>query len=327
MKSLVRYALENDGDIQPLIIPDKMMTPGGLFNPSVFLDNDGKLLCNIRHCQYTLFHAEKLKYEHHYGPLVYLHPEDDVTLTTTNYIATLDSSYKVDKVIRVDTSNLDVKPIWTFVGLEDARVVRWDNKLYYTGVRRDTTKNGKGRMELSEIELTPKQADEISRTRIPTPNNVDTYCEKNWMPIIDQPYRYVKWSNPTEVVEYDPENHVTNQVHIGEYVKKPTDYRGGSQVIPFGKYYIAITHNVVMHPSEAGRKNATYRHAVIIWDKNWNVVKYTKFFSFMDNLIEFCCGIAIVDDNVLISFGAQDNAAYIVKLPIDNFKKYIEEVV
>jgi len=327
MTSFVRYALENGGDIQPLIVPENMITPGGLFNPSIFLDTDGKVITNIRHCQYTLYHSEKLKYEHSYGPLVYLHPEDDITLTTTNYLTILDDDFKVAKALTVDTSELDVKPIWTFIGLEDARVVRWDNKLYYTGVRRDTTKNGQGRMELSEIELTPKSAKEISRVRIPTPRDKDSYCEKNWMPIIDQDYRYVKWSNPTEVVEYDPINHVTNQVHVGEYTNKSCDFRGGSQVIPFGNHYIAISHTCFMHPSEAKRKNATYRHSIIVWDKNWNIVKYSKLFSFMDNLVEFCCGMTVVNDDVLISFGIQDNAAYVVKLPIEAFNKYIIEVV
>ena len=37
--------------------------------------------------------------------------------------------------------------------LEDARLIKWLNKYYLSGVRRDTTPNGVGRMELSEIEI------------------------------------------------------------------------------------------------------------------------------------------------------------------------------
>ena len=54
---------------------------------------------------------------------------------------------------KIDTGVLDVKPLWDFVGLEDARLVKWDDKYYMCGVRRDTTTNGQGRMELSEIEI------------------------------------------------------------------------------------------------------------------------------------------------------------------------------
>jgi len=328
MINFVRYALENGGDIQPLIVPAEMMTPGGLFNPSILLDKDGKMIVNIRHCQYTLYHAEKQKYEHHFGPLVYVHPENDVTLTTTNYLGFLNDDLKMTNVLRVDTSKLDVKPIWTFVGLEDVRLTRWDDKLFYTGVRRDTTKNGQGRMELSEIEFTPKYAKEIQRQRIPVLENTNSYCEKNWMPIIDQPYRYVKWCNPTEVVEFDPEKNKLHQVFCSkEKANIQYDFRGGSQVIPFGKHYIALTHITMMHPSITKRKNATYRHAFVIWDKKWNVIKHSKMFSFLDHLIEFACGIAAVGNNIIITFGTQDNSAYVLKIPVEAFTKFVEEVV
>ena len=36
-----------------------------------------------------------------------------------------------------------------FIGLEDGRLLKWNDKYYLTGVRRDTTTNGQGRMELS----------------------------------------------------------------------------------------------------------------------------------------------------------------------------------
>ena len=35
----------------------------------------------------------------------------------------------------------------------------------------------------------------------------------------------------------------------------------------------------------------------------------------MDALIEFNCGLAEVGDDLLITFGFQDNAAYILKMP------------
>ncbi len=35
-------------------------------------------------------------------------------------------------------SELDVPPVWTFIGLEDGRLVKWDEKYYLIGVRRDT---------------------------------------------------------------------------------------------------------------------------------------------------------------------------------------------
>lgn len=324
MSNFVTKTLEAGGSIHPLLIPIEMGTNGtGLFNPSVYIDN-GEIIVNVRHCQYTIYHAELGKFEHQWGPLCYLCPEDDLTLTTTNYLCKMNSDLTPKKIYRVDTSKLDVTPIWEFVGLEDCRIMRWDGKLYYCGVRRDTTPNGQGRMELSEIVVDDKSAREVSRYRIPSTFKDDSYCEKNWVPILDMPYHFIKWSNPTEIVKVDMEKKTTEQVFLGTYVPMPYDFRGGSQVIRYGDKFITIAHVLTkFHKSEAGRKNAQYRHCFIVWDKDWNVVKYGDIFDFMGGEIEFCCGLAEYNGNFLVTFGFQDNAAYILNVP----RSVIEEFV
>ena len=320
MSNFVTRALNAGGSLHPLIIPTTFGTNGtGLFNPSVYVDGK-QLLVNVRHCQYTIYHAEKGKFEHQWGPLCYLCPEDDLTLTTTNYLCKMDKNLNMGEIQKVDTSKLDVPPIWEFVGLEDCRIVRWGGKLYLSGVRRDTTTNGQGRMELSEI----VDGREVSRYRIPSTFNDDSYCEKNWVPILDMPFHYVKWSNPTEIVRVDMEKKVTEQVFVGKHVPMPYDFRGGSQVIPYGDYRITIAHVLTkFHTSEAGRKNAQYRHCFIVWDKEWNVVKYGEVFDFMGGEIEFCCGLAEYEGRFLVTFGYQDNAAYLLEVP----RSLIEEMI
>ena len=293
------------------------MTNGtGLMNPSIYVDN-GLLLCTIRHVNYTLYHSENKKFQHRYGPLQYLHPENDRHLRTWNYLAILNDDVSVKSIVSIDTSRLDVEPIWEFVGLEDARLVRWDNKLYLSGVRRDTTPNGQGRMELSELRAKTTFVEEISRARLPAPGANDSYCEKNWMPVLDQPYHYVKWTNPTEVVKYDPNTKTTTTVHLDQSSHIPglPDFRGGSQVIPYGDYYLAVTHEVDLAKHETGEKDAVYEHRFIVWDRNWNLVKYTDSFSFLRADVEFCCGAAWWNGNLLLSFGFQDNAAFILSMP------------
>ena len=207
---LVKSVLDAGGSIHPLIIPAEKTNGTGLMNPSIYIDN-GTLMCNIRHVNYTLYHSENKKFQHRYGPLQYLHPENDRHLRTWNYLATLNPDLSIKKILNIDTKKLDVEPIWEFVGLEDGRLFRWDNKLYLSGVRRDTTTNGQGRMELSELNIRFDDVKEVKRTRIPAPGTNDSYCEKNWMPIIDQPYHYVKWTNPTEVVRYDIDTNTTSK--------------------------------------------------------------------------------------------------------------------
>lgn len=324
MDNFVKKVLSCGGDIKPLIIPANLTNGTGLFNPSLFVDGD-RIFINVRHCQYTLYHSECGKYEHAYGPLVYLNPEDDITLTTTNYFGELDANLNIKYINPVDTSELDKEPIWEFVGLEDARVVKWDNKFYLCGVRRDTTTNGQGRMELSEISFTPHEVKEISRFRIPAPDDEEhvSYCEKNWMPILDQPYHFLKWCNPCQVVKTNVKEQTCETVVLGNEKPFKWDQRGGSQVIPWKDGYLALTHQTKLFNSEAGRKDGIYRHRLIYWDKNWNLIKSSEPFDFMGAWIEFSCGMGIYKENILMTFGFQDNAAYVLKTTDD----VIEEVL
>lgn len=311
--NFVSKVLDAGGILSPLLIYDLTYNGTSIFNPSIYLDGS-KLLVNIRHCQYTLYHSEKNKFEHQFGPLLYLNPEDDISLTTKNYLCELDDNLRISKAQPIDTSQFDVKPLWEFVGLEDIRLVRWDNKLYGIGVRRDTTPNGVGRMEMSEI----IDGKEVSRARIPAPPPDNTYCEKNWMPIVDMPFHFVKWCNPTEVVKVDPIKRKCETVFLGNYTQQSYDFRGGSQVIPIGDYRVCCVHLVDLFKSDAGKKNGIYKHCFVVWDKNWNVVRYTEPFSFMGAQIEFCAGMTQdLNGDFLISFGFQDNAAYILKVPKD----------
>jgi hypothetical protein len=240
----------------------------------------------------------------------------------------LNEDLSIRSFVKIDTSKFDTyEPMWDFVGLEDVRLVVWDDKLYATGVRRDTTTNGQGRMELSELEIVDGNVVEVSRKRIPPPNDVNSYCEKNWMPVIDKEYTYIKWCNPTEVVTVDPNTVSSKTVHIGEFYSAPNDFRGGTQVIPFvDGYRFALVHEVDLFKSEHGRKDAVYRHRFVVWDENWNVVKFTKDFSMMNGHVEFAVGMCYgKEDEILITFGFQDNAAYILKTNLTDIVEFIND--
>ena len=73
---------------------------------------------------------------------------------------------------------------------------------------------------------------------------------------------------------------------------------------------------------EFNRKDGDYSHRVLIWDNDWNIKHISEPFSFMDGEIEFCTGLTEYNNNLLITFGFQDNAAYLLKMPIEYFEKY-----
>lgn len=326
MNNFAKLALDNGGSIHPLIIPSEFNQGLGLMNPSILIDNN-KILVNLRAVNYTFYHSEEKLFQHQWGPLTYVHPENDLHLRTDNYYLELNEDFEIVRINKIDTSKFDTyEPLWEFVGLEDGRLIRWGNKLYLTGVRRDTTTNGQGRMELSELEVGENYVKEISRFRIPTPIDPHSYCEKNWMPILNIPYQYVKWTNPTEVVKVDVENNKSDQI-ISKTKTIPVNrgIRGGSQVIPWRNKYIALTHEVDLFNSEVGRKDAVYRHRFVVWDKDWNIINYSKDFAFMDGHVEFSVGMTEYGEDFLITFGFQDNAAYLLKVSQKTVEDFIHE--
>lgn len=309
-RNICKTSLLNGGTLNPLILPQNP-NGTGTCNPSI-IKIDNKVYVVIRHVQYALYHSEfEQKFHSPYGQLVYLNPENDISLTTNNYLGEYDlDTGKLTNVQHVDTSNFDKKPLWEFVGLEDARLINWENNFLLSGVRRDTTTNGQGRMEISYL----KNNKEISRNRIEIEK--DSYCEKNWMPILDKPYQYVKWCNPTEIVEVNPLTNVaTTKILKEQNIKTSRDLRGGSQVVRYKDYWVCVTHEVDLWYSEQNNKDSEYYHRILVWDDDWNIVSISDEFKFMDAQIEFCCGLLYDNNNFYFTFGFQDNSAYVLKMP------------
>jgi len=307
--NLVQKAVGQGGKLAPLAIPG---TFGGM-NPSVFIDPDGDILVNVRVVNYILYHSEnEQRFPSRWGPLAYLHPEKDQRLVTENYVVRLNSNLEITDCAKVEMLELH-QPIWEFVGLEDARLVYWDD-YYLIGVRRDTTNNGVGRMEKSKVSIDKDTwtIKEISRERIEVPSQ--SYCEKNWMPIVDKPFHFVKWHSPIEVMK--AEGTMAQQVALKQGIQPEKDQRGGSQLIRWGSVYIAITHEVDLFKNYLQQKDGIYRHRLCVYDDDLNLVGISpESFSFLDGRIEFCVGAAEYEGDLLVSFGFQDNAAFVLRVP------------
>jgi len=317
--NLVKLSLENGGSIKPLIIPGEEIGGTGLCNASVYIDDNKDILVNIRHVGYVMHHVEfNQKYWGLWGCMQYMNPEDFLYLETKNYLCKLNEDLDIIEYKKIDTSKFDKDPLWDFIGQEDARIFRWDKKLFACGVRRDIDTIGTGRMEMSQV----KNYKEVSRERIEVPES-DNYLEKNWMPVLDMPYHFIRHADPLELVKINCKENNCEVIIKRSWDEKISnkklancDLRGGSQVIPFGDYRLCITHECFFpwHPVGNG-KDAHYYHRFLFYDKEWNIVKVSKRFKFMDAMIEFNCGLADSGDDLLITFGYQDNAAYILKMP------------
>ena len=107
MQNLVKQVIQAGGSITPLIIPSDLTNGTGLMNPSIIVKNE-KIIVIIRHVNYTFYHSEKKLFQHPYGPLTYIHPENDNHLRTWNWYCEISDDLEIKKYCRIDTSKFDI---------------------------------------------------------------------------------------------------------------------------------------------------------------------------------------------------------------------------
>jgi len=175
-----------------------------------------------------------------------------------------------------------------------------------------------------ELSLINDNCDEISRKRIEAPDP-SAYCEKNWMPIIDLPYHYIKWTNPLEIVKVNTDTNTSEVVISKPQVGTHNNLRGGTQVIPFGKGHLCIIHECKLWYNVAENRNVLYTHRWVLFDKDWNIEHISNSFSFMNGDVEFATGMCEYNGEILITFGFQDNSAFLLRIPTNRVKELIYE--
>jgi hypothetical protein len=136
------------------------------------------------------------------------------------------------------------------------------------------------------------------------------------MPVLDKPYHFVKWTNPTEVVKVDLATLKASRVRpVGIPKLELPDFRGGSQIIPWHGRYVGVVHECDLTKNRMGQKDATYRHRFVVYDRDLKLIRVGDSFSFMGGRVEFCCGLAEYEGDLLLSFGFQDNCAFLLRVP------------
>lgn len=328
VKYFVNFCLMGGATVTPLDIDIHDPMWPGYCNPSIMWDEkDQNFKMIIRNVNYVLHGATDFtKNWSNWGPVYYSIPvEDGRNLKTQNFIGVnKDPSHEPWEFQLIKTNKYT--PIWEFQGEEDARIIRWDNKLYTTGVRRDDNREGRGRMEL--MHLSENGFQEISRVKVGAVNE-NSYCEKNWMPIKDMPFHYVQLANPTVVVKTDPKTGKTYEVVHKDRVEGMIDenfdlLRGSSQVVRWGDYWIALVHTCEMWWTSSERKFAKYCHVFVVWDNDWNIIKMSPLFNFANYGVEFTCGLEYHDGKFYIPFAIEDNFVFLMIADENIIRNFID---
>lgn len=323
----VAYCLHNGGHISNTGFNNWNTFFPSYCNPSIYWDKDKARFLLIQRTVSYFLHASKGNYWDDWGPLHYIIPQERYNfLETVNYMG--QTTNPMDGFTFSPIEMKERVHQWEFHGLEDARCVRWNGKLYAIGVRRDDNPTGVGRMEMCELDENFK---EMGAVKLKGPNGDRQYCIKNWMPVIDMPYWFIDTAaNPTRLVCVNP-----NTGEITSMIERPAEKkfdgfdmpRGSSQCIPWGNegHHLCIVHTCQMYYTGNKRKFARYLHAFVEYDKDWNIHRISPLFSFDDLYVEFCIGMTMKDNEVYISFALQDNCSYVLQTNFTTIEKFMEE--
>ena len=111
-----------------------------------------------------------------------------------------------------------------------------------------------------------------------------------------------------------------------EAPKALTSQSGGSAVVPFGKNFIGIVHQKYggyVLDDGVHAPLMTYTHKVVIYGPNFDILGVSHKFIFEGARVEFCGGIAILNDSVILSYGVWDNQAVITRVDIKEFLRLL----
>lgn len=309
----IKYLLENGAEIAPLEINYDEVETLASMNPSIWITNDGIGYINVRAVNYNLFDSRYREFTQDDQPTAYV-CKDTYHLKTENYFGTINiDTLEINDISKVQMMNLH-DPVWQFWGLEDARVIKWDENIYLCGVRRDIKENGEGRMELSKIENIDNTWTETERVRIPAADDDTAYLEKNWMPIVDKPWNWLKWSSPIEFAYFNIDEKELKITFTGDNAWDC--YRGDSHLVKIDDNYYCFVHlvdNMQLRP-ETNARIAIYLHSILKFDSNLHYIGNCGTFMYDKRIpTEFGCGLAIYNDTCYLTYSENDAAAYIVK--------------
>lgn len=263
--------------------------PGGRkpMNPSVCVHNR-ELWCVVRAVNYEIHEKGRYSID-----------DADGVVRTENYLGRLqlDGGF-VEPTLMLD---LDSSPRQKsqIAGYEDVRLVSIDGAL--TGSATVCDRDPNGRRLIARLHLDDRG--NVIRADV-QPSNQEH--EKNWMPLaVNGKFAWIYSIDPTAILP-------------GPLRSCPfaLEHQRGGATIAFGNGYLCVTHEVI--DTHEGR---IYLHRFVRLDDKFNVTAVTSTWVFAHHGIEFCCGMALDGDSLILSYGVHDKEAWIAQIDVKEIEQ------
>jgi tetratricopeptide (TPR) repeat protein len=235
-------------------------------------------------------------------------------IMTMNRFVELSPDYMIlnDKVF--DVTNTTGR----YVGIEDVRIFSSEDDLLFIGTGQH--KNGNlgivyGNYDINKNEL---EVNEMKSTF------TDNSCEKNWVFTDYQNETHIiyKWC-PLQICKINRENHTINLVEERKMPKIFNRTRGSSCGF---KYLNKQTNQneiwFVVHIASYEQPRHYY-DMIAVFDESLNLLRYSAPFKYEDVPIQYCIGLIVKDESVMINYSTWDRTT---RVGIYS-KKYIDSLV
>ncbi len=281
------------------------ITPGYTqFNPSIVATEEGWLV-NVRSSNYRI---RDWRYV--------IPPEDGDYIRTHNHLVELTDDLQVKSATKLDVQY--PKTNFFADGLEDIRLNTIDGKLHFSvTLRNHAPWDGLCRIAVGQIE----QNRVVGLQVLDSPRQQH---EKNWMPFTGQK----RWlygfdvKGEAALIAHEPLKgwYLETTFETPRFARK---FRGGSQLVEVAtNQWLGVIHEVAM---VGGHR--VYEHRFVLVNGEGLLLKVSPLFVFKAKFsIEFCAGLAVKGNRVVISFGEMDETASLVECGVDAVLAIMENV-
>jgi hypothetical protein len=283
-------------------LPNPDRTDRAALNPSIANHPDGGFAVVVRHANYR-YTAGK------YEPL-----DGSTFIKTDNVLLRLDDDLLVVGAQPIDDTLARTEPPrYPVHGLEDMRLFRHRDAWWVSATVLEHREDGRCEIAIAQLDDDAR----IVRAMVATSPVGDRH-EKNWAPVEGTDRMSFLWNaEPPVVLEVEPLVGVTALPRSIAPAAARSAARGGSQVIAVPGGWLSVVHHAHF-VGPVGHERRHYRHRIIHYDTDWNIVAASREFFFRFVGIEFCAGIARHRDGVVMSFGIEDRTAQLAMISWDD---------
>lgn len=278
-------------------------------NPSV---------CNVAGFPEVLVRTVNYKVDFRPEGAFYVTP-DGAPITTRNYLVSLTPELKIYTAKEIlPPSYMPAPKYKDILGFEDLRLAYRNGERIVNGTICETTEDGWRNMCVARLDCNDGNA-QIADWRHVIPAEVPRNAEKNWMPVmLNGELHYVYSCDPLRIVDAEG-----NTVLLREQEICASNFRGGSQLVPFDNGYLCLVHEVAINTHH---KRRTYFHRFVWFDGDFVIKRVSLPFVFNAPRFEFAAGLAWIDNKrLVVSYGVDDCEAWLGTFKAEDLQEFLQD--